>query len=132
MEVIQNQRIVSNKKPNGQRIFKYRSLNRFQKFSSYNDKSYIDGMKKFGATEVEIEYIRALDRASQGVSKDDEFLAISSIEDAQKIGNITVVNAYTDKFSPIIDRLYGKDVLIYNKDHITYYGKNIKNILQRL
>jgi hypothetical protein len=104
-------------------------LNRFQQLVAINDKSYIGGMKKFGATEVEIEYIRKLDRASQGVREDDEFLAISSIEDAQKIGDIIVVNAYTDKFSPIIDRLLGKDVLIYNKDHITYYGKGVEKLV---
>ncbi len=71
-------------------------LNRFQKLVAINDKSYIDGLKRFGATDVEIEYIRKLDREAQGVTEEDEYLATISIESSIKIGDITVVKSLTD------------------------------------
>jgi hypothetical protein len=104
-------------------------LNRFQKLVAINDKSYIDGLKRFGATDVEIEYIRKLDREAQGVTEEDEYLATISIESSIKIGDITVVKSLTDKFSPIIDKLYGKKVLIYRDDHLNYYGDGVKKLI---
>ena len=50
-------------------------------------------MKKFGATDVEIELIRLKDRESQGVTSEDEILAEISIDNAKKVANILVVEA---------------------------------------
>jgi len=104
-------------------------LNRFQTLVAINDKSYIKGMKEFGATEVEIDYIRQLDRKVQGVTQDDEDIAEESIKYINLKDNIIVIKTVLNRFSPIVDRLYGKNILIHNQSHINYYGKNIDKLV---
>ena len=106
-------------------------LSRYQKLVALNDSGYIPAMEKFGATEVEIALIREKDRESQGAKQEDELLAQISIENAQKIDNIFVVEAQTPYFSTIVDKLYAKEknILIYNNSKLVYYGAGIKKLV---
>ena len=108
-------------------------LDRYLTLVSLNDKGYIPAMKEFGATEVEIEYIRQKDRKAQGVSQEDEILAQIALEEVQKIEDIAYIKALSDKFSPIIDRCYNKykNVLIYTDKKFVYYGRDIKKLVKK-
>ncbi|WP_035571781.1 hypothetical protein [Halonatronum saccharophilum] len=108
-------------------------LNRFQRLVAANDKGYIDAMKDLEATKEEIEEVRLRDRRAQGVSREDERLARESIEDNKKIyGDLVVVKAKTDKFSPIADRLYPTEkLLIYTDKELTYYGVGARELGER-
>jgi len=107
-------------------------LNRYQKLVSLNDKGYIKAMKDFGATEVEIEYIRQKDREAQGVDENDEVLATISLQEAKLESDILIIKAKTDKFSAISDKCYDKyeNILIYNDKKLSYYGKGIKQLVK--
>ncbi|MEA3491485.1 MAG: hypothetical protein U9R27_06260 [Campylobacterota bacterium] len=104
-------------------------LSRQEMLIALNDSGYIPAMREFGASQNEIDEIRKKDRKAQGVTKKDEQLAIESIKMQKKEGNTTVVKAFTDKFSPIADRLYGKNILIYNDSKLNYYGDGIEKIV---
>lgn len=103
-------------------------LDRWQQLVAANDCGYIPGMQKVGATEKEVRQIRAADRAAQGVTEEEEKLAVTSIDNHLQIKNgVTVVHSLTSKFSPIADRLHGKtedNLLIYSDEELTYYGIN--------
>ncbi|WP_299231184.1 hypothetical protein [uncultured Bacteroides sp.] len=103
---------------------------RYYSLVSANDKSYIPGMKKIGATESEIKIIRQSDRKAQGITDEDEILAEKAINDNQRKTNGTIIiKAYNNKFSPICDRLYPYDsLLIYTKNEWMYYGYKSKHI----
>jgi hypothetical protein len=107
-------------------------LNRYQKLISLNDSGYIPAMQKFGATEVEIDFIRQKDRAIQGATNEDEILAKLSIENGLKNGEIFVVEAQTEIFSTIVDKIYMKEknILIFNEKKLLYYGENIDKLVK--
>ena len=48
------------------------------------------------------------------------------------MGNVLTVEALSKKFSPIVDRLYEKEenILIYYKNDLTYYGRDIKRLIK--
>ncbi len=102
------------------------NLSRKDKLIALNDSGYIPAMVNFGATQKEIDEIRKKDRKAQGVTTKDEELAIKSINLAQKYDDIVLLEALTSKFSAIVDRLYGKNILIYRGDELIYYGRDIK------
>lgn len=106
-------------------------MNRFYQLVALNDKGYIPALEEFGATAKEIANIRELDRKAQGVSEEDEKLAVESIKSAKSIGRVTIIKALTDKFSPIIDRLYKRNVIIYTDKKLTYYGEGIRELVDR-
>jgi hypothetical protein len=110
-------------------------LNRFQLLVAANDKGYIPAMKKMNATEGEIQEVRKKDRAAQGVTEEDENRAILSIQHHLKVRQgITIVESFSDKFSPITDRLVGQTndrLLIYYKDQLTYYGMGKKKLVKK-
>lgn len=99
-----------------------------------NDKHYIPGMEKIGATNDEIYTIRKADRKLQGVTEEDELLAEKSIsENTERINSLIVIRSYTSAFSPICDRLYPYDsLLIYTPHEFTYYGKEVLKVRQIL
>ena len=108
-------------------------LSREEQLIAANDKAYIDGMKAIGATEDEISNIRQRDRAAQGVTAEDERLAEKSLNNLRKEHGITVVYALTNKFSAIVDRLYGKtndQLLVYTDHELTYYGKGKDKLVE--
>lgn len=106
-------------------------MDRRLKLIAANDAEYIKGMQKLGATDEEIEEIRKQDRATQKVTNKDEELAIKSIENKKIYQDIVVIYSLTDKFSPIIDRVFGKNCLIYNDKKLTYYGRDIKLLTKK-
>jgi len=105
-------------------------LDRYQRLVALNDKGYIPAMVAYGATEVEVELIRERDREAQGVSRDDELLAEISIEESLRDADIVVVGARTEKFSPIADRLYGENILIYSEKKLNYYGRDVERLVK--
>ena len=77
-------------------------LNRDQLLIAANDKGYIPALEAAGATSDEILKIRKADRVAQGVTEEDERLAKLSIENhSYNIGNVTVIESLTSKFSAI-------------------------------
>ncbi|NPD92731.1 hypothetical protein [Xylanibacter muris] len=99
-------------------------MERYHKLVSANDAHYIQGMIDEGATQAEIKHIRYADRKAQGVTENDEMLAVKAIEGKSQYGSLTVVNALSSAFSPICDRLYPyKNLLIYTKDELVFYGE---------
>jgi hypothetical protein len=104
-------------------------LSRKERLIALNDSGYIPAMVEYGATQKEIDEIRKKDRKAQGVTRDDELLAIESIKNRKKVKDIVVVKSLTDKFSPIVDRLYGENILIYNRTKLNYYGRDVESIV---
>lgn len=104
------------------------TLNREERLIALNDKGYIPAMEKYGATREEIEKIRYMDREAQGVTKQDEELAVKSInENKKEYSNLLIVKSFTSKFSTITDRLYPtKNMLVYTDEEFTYYGEKAK------
>lgn len=109
------------------------NLNRYLTLVALNDKGYIPAMKDFGATEVEIEYIREKDRQAQGVSQEDEVLARIALEEVQMIGDIAYIKSFSEKFSPIVDRCFEKykKILIYSDKKFVYYGKGVEKLVKK-
>ncbi len=106
-------------------------LSRREMLIALNDSGYIPVMKKFGATQNEINEIRKKDRKAQGVTNRDEALAIESIKMQKKEGSTIIIKALTDKFSTIADRLYGQNILIYNGRKLNYYGEGVEEIVEK-
>jgi len=102
------------------------SIDRNQMLVAVNDRNYIPGLIEFGATKEEIEEIRQKDRKVQGVTEEDERLAIESIDKhLLLINKIIVVESLTPRFSAIADRLFPfSKLLIYDADSLNYYGED--------
>lgn len=100
-------------------------LTRYQQLVAANDRGYKPAMRAMGASEEEIQHIRRLDRQAQGVTDEMERLAEASLQDARMIKGILVLKTPLDKFSPIVDRIEEKKILIYNENILNYYGKGI-------
>ena len=111
------------------KILNYK-LSRKQKLIALNDRDYIFGMQKFGADRNEIENIRKKDRFYQGVTEDEEIEALNDIKNAKKIGDLLVIKTKNRRFSPIADKIFPKEAIIYNENEINYYGKRV-NLLTK-
>ncbi len=111
------------------KILNYK-LSRKQKLIALNDRDYIFGMKKFGANINEIENIRKKDRFYQGVTEDEEIEALNNIKNAKKIGDLLVIKTKNRRFSPIADKIFPKEAIIYNEDEINYYGKRVNLLVK--
>jgi hypothetical protein len=107
-------------------------LTREQKLIAANDSRYISGMKAFClcATKEEIDEIRAKDRKAQGVTQEDEELALQSINEATS----NLIYSKTSHFSAVSDLAYYKydNYIIYNDSKIVFYGYRKSNILDFL
>lgn len=99
-------------------------LNRRQCLIAANDSNYVDGMLQLGATSDEVQEIRRLDRAFQGVTDLQEQQAVEDLKrNLECIGDLYIVYTSLDRFSPITDRLYPyKHLIIYNDSEMVYYG----------
>ena len=104
--------------------------NRLRRLVALNDRGYIPAMKEFGASEKEIEMIRSADRKIQGVTEEDERLAEESVKDLRIVGDICEVYSRTNRFSPVADRLFGKNILVYNDRKLSYYGRDVKKLTE--
>lgn len=106
-------------------------LNRHQQLVAINDVGYIPAMISFGASTEEINAIRFADRQAQGVTNEDEQLAIKAIGNLEKCNDLIIVKAQSSKFSPICDRLFPyKALLIYTDHELTYYGNLVPKLKQ--
>ena len=101
------------------------SLTRWQELVAANDKAYIHGLEQMCATKEEIKKVREADKEAQGVTEEDEKKAEESVKNhLVVIDGIAIIEALTNKFSPITDLMYGKanQLIVYNKTSINYYG----------
>ncbi len=90
-----------------------------------NDAGYVPAMRALGASDAEVERIRALDRAAQGVTPAHETEALRAIGAKEVDGRLTVVRMDHSKTSAVADRLYGAvdQLLILSKDgEVNFYG----------
>ncbi len=110
------------------------TLSPYQQLVAANDKGYIPAMQALGASAEEIDDVRRRDRAAQGVTEEDEALAERAIGENLYIHNgITVVKAFTYRFSPICDRLFPyQSLLIYTDCEWMFYGKGKAKLVKLL
>lgn len=93
-----------------------------------NDTGFIPAMQEAGATEEEITDIRALDRACQGITPEQEAEAIRAIAVMETINDLVVVRPSHSKGATVTDRLFGTQpngqcVLILSGDgEVNFYG----------
>lgn len=99
-------------------------LSRQEQLIAANDRAYIPGMKALQASHDEITEIRRRDRMCQGVTEEDEALAVKAInENMEQVNGLIVVKALSSCFSPICDRLFPyRSLLVYTEREWMYYG----------
>lgn len=100
-------------------------MNRHLQLVAANDKLYIPGLLKLGATAEEIAVIRRADRKAQGITDEDEQFAEKAInENKIKVGDLWVIRAFSSRFSPICDRMFPyRCLLVYTDSEWMYYGE---------
>lgn len=106
------------------------SLSSEQKLIAANDSRYIAGMRALGATQEEIDEIRAKDRIAQGITQEDEALAKESLQEAKD----NFLFCKTAKFTALSDLAYCKfdKYVIYNENKLVFYSYQKKKILDFL
>ena len=100
-------------------------MDRRMRLIAENDRSYIPGMERAGATPEEIMEIRALDRRAQGVTSETEESAKQAIAcGLEEKDSLKIVKDAPSKTFPVIsDLLYPyTSLLIYNTDELCFYG----------
>lgn len=102
-----------------------------QKLIAANDARYISGMKSLCAKQEKIDEIRKKDRESQGVTKEDEELALQSLNIALS-DKTNVIYSKTSHFSAVSDLAFYKydNYIIYNDSKIVFYGYKRENIVE--
>ena len=95
-----------------------------QKLIAANDRGYIPEMQRLGASPEEIRQIRFRDRMAQGVTEEDELLAVKAIEKRTIEQGVIIVQSESNRFSPVCDRLFPYEkLMIYTDDELMYYGQ---------
>lgn len=109
-------------------------LTKYQQIVAANDKGYIPAMEALGASQEEINEIRRADRVAQGVTEEDEALAEKSIAENMSVyEGLTVVRAFSPRFSPICDRLFPyQRLLIYTDAEWLFYGEGTAKLVSVL
>ncbi len=95
---------------------------REQELIAHNDEGHIKAMECFGATKEEIIDIRKRDRATQGVTVQDEAKALEEIKNIKEEDGLYILKTTLDKFSPIVDNFEKRPFLLYSDKSLTYYG----------
>jgi len=90
---------------------------------AYNDVGHIEAMECFGATKEEIAKIRKRDRASQGVSEEEEFKALEELKRVEEKNGLFILRSTLAHFSPIVDNFQKRPFLLYSEKHLIYYGE---------
>jgi hypothetical protein len=109
-------------------------LTRDQKLVAANDKGYIPAMEQLHASKEEIADIRKRDREAQGITEQDEQLAIESINyHKEQEGCTVIIKSLTSKFAAITDFLYPnyESLLIHTETELTYYGLNARKLIKQ-
>ena len=103
----------------------------YQQLVAANDRGYIPAMTELGASKEEIDDIRRKDRAAQGATVEDETLAEKAIaENLHVYKGLSVIKAFSSRFSPICDRLFPyRRLLIYTDDEWMYYGEGTARLV---
>ncbi len=99
-------------------------LDRREQLIAANDRAYIPGMKALGATDPEIEAVRQLDRAAQGITPADEARAVADLARAERRGARIHVACSAKPTSAHMDRLYGQapEILLTSEHEWNYSG----------
>jgi hypothetical protein len=107
-------------------------MTRDQELVAANDRGYINGMQRAGATAEEISDIRARDRAAQGVTPEHEAQAEAAMQTEREFyspDNLAVVRCTHSKVSPIMDRYRAREgggpkgILVLSDDgEVNYSG----------
>ena len=97
-------------------------LSREQKLIAANDKESITGMKKLCATDEKIKDIRQRDRRCQGVSEEEEEIAEREIKNLENEDGIFILKTTLKHFSPLVDRIDKRPLVIYNDEEISVYA----------
>lgn len=107
-------------------------MTRDQKLVAANDRGYIAGMQRAGATAEEISDIRARDRAAQGVTPEHEAQAEAAMLTEKEFNSpdgLAVVRCAHSKVAPIMDRYRAqedggpKGILVLSDDgEVNYSG----------
>lgn len=92
-----------------------------------NDSGYIPAMIEMGATKEEINSIRYKDRASQGITPEQEKQAEEAIAGAREACGVTVIKMAHSKTATVTDRLFDPDkpqnIAIFSADgEVNYFG----------
>ncbi|MGB4847018.1 MAG: CorA family divalent cation transporter [Saprospiraceae bacterium] len=103
-------------------------IDRWQELVAANDKGYKKAMRAICATEKEIHDIREADRRAQGVTQQDEQLAEEALKKKEVVGDVVVIQALNEKYSPIADRIETAKLLIFDEEALTYYGVKKKEL----
>lgn len=83
-------------------------LTRHQILVAENDKGWIPGMERVGASPDEIKIVRAQDRLSQGVNPEQEAQAVRDLEGAEWKNRKVLIRCPKGATSALTDRLYGQ------------------------
>ncbi len=109
------------------------TMTRWEELVAANDTGYIPALMQMGASDEEIEKVRRADRQAQGVTEEDEELALKSIGEHMEVSpdELIVVRSLTSRFSPITDRLYGQAnrLLVYHDRDLNYYGEGKEKLV---
>ncbi len=90
---------------------------------AHNDIGHIEAMECFGATKEEIAKIRKRDRASQGVSEEEELNALEELKRVEEKNGLYVLKTSFEHFSPLVDNFQKRPFLIYSQKSLIYYGE---------
>jgi hypothetical protein len=100
-------------------------LTDYQKSVVANTTTWIPGLRALGLAQGVIDALRLTDRASQGVSPDQEAQAVRAWEERTEIGQLTIVRMVHSKCATITDRYYRRytKLLILSADgEANFYG----------
>jgi hypothetical protein len=98
---------------------------RWMELVAANDARYIPGMLALGATQEEIDRVRAFDRAAQGITPAQEAEGLRAIGEKEVSGRLTVVRMAHSKTACAADRLFGEydQLLILSGDgEVNFFG----------
>ncbi|MBE6450659.1 MAG: hypothetical protein E7016_01700 [Alphaproteobacteria bacterium] len=92
-----------------------------------NDSGYIPAMIEMGATKEEINSIRYKDRASQGITPDQERQAEQAIAGAREACGVTIIKMPHSKTATVTDRLFNpnkpQNIAVFSEDgEVNYFG----------
>lgn len=96
-----------------------------------NDRGHIRAMLELGATQEELQDIRARDRAAQGVTEQDETAAQIAIQHREAIPNlpVTITRSQSNRVSPITDLLAPElggpgydNLLVVSPNEFNFFG----------
>ncbi|MBI5004431.1 hypothetical protein HZC00_05060 [Candidatus Kaiserbacteria bacterium] len=102
-----------------------REPTRWDDLIAANDSGFIPAMLAIGATDWEVDSVRAADRSAQGITPEQESEAERAIASTEVDGRLKVVHLAHSKCATITDRLFGRydQLLVLSGDgEANFYG----------